>query len=313
MASNLRKYKYTGGTAARPGASSGENTNGGPRAAPGSTTTEERAQQSDGRFVDTDALKLELLQSIKADISVVLKEELRNALKEDFDNIRADVQEVRNEIANNTAAARAEMDGVKATVKEVEDGLSMWSDEVVTLQSTVKTLRKELSDLKDKCDDMEGRMRRSNIRIMGVPEGPDSSSTTAVSALLREALGMDKDVIVDRSHRSLAPRRPGGNPRAIIAKLHYYQDCVEILRRARTQAPLRFNGQPIAIFPDFTTSVARARAAFTEVRKLLREQEGVRFGIRFPARLCITHNGEEKEFLDAAKAMEYVKEHIINV
>ncbi|CAI5689295.1 unnamed protein product [Oreochromis niloticus] len=33
----------------------------------------------------------------------------------------------------------------------------------------------------------------------------------------------------------------------------------------------------------------------------------------FPARLRIRHNGEEKEFLDAAKAMEYVKDHIISV
>lgn len=80
MASNLRKYKYTGGTATRPGAPSGESTNDDPRAAPSSEATEEQTQQSDGRFVDSDALKLELLQSIKEDICAVLKEELRNAL-----------------------------------------------------------------------------------------------------------------------------------------------------------------------------------------------------------------------------------------
>lgn len=69
MASNLRKYKYTGGTATRPGAPSGESTNDDPRAAPSSEATEEQTQQSD-----------ELLQSIKEDICAVLKEELRNAL-----------------------------------------------------------------------------------------------------------------------------------------------------------------------------------------------------------------------------------------
>lgn len=210
--------------------------------------------------MDPTALKLELLQSIKEDISTLLKEEVRNALKEDFDNIRADVQGLRNEIANSMAATCGEVDGVKVTVKEAEDGLSMWSDEVTTLQSTVESMKEELSDLKDKCD--EGRKRRANIHIIGIPEGLDSSSSTAVSVLLREVLGMDKDVIVDRSHRSPIPRNSGGNPCTAIAKLHYYQDCVEILRCARAQALLKFNRQSIAIFLDFTSSVARAWAAY---------------------------------------------------
>lgn len=102
--------------------------------------------------MDPTALKLELLQSIKEDISTLLKEELRNALKEDFDNMRADVQGLRNEIANSMAATCGEVDGVKVRVKEAEDGLSMWSDEVTTLQSTVESMKEELSDLKDKCD-----------------------------------------------------------------------------------------------------------------------------------------------------------------
>ncbi|CAM4672382.1 unnamed protein product [Leuciscus chuanchicus] len=193
----------------------------------------------------------------------------------------------------------------------METGLSAWSDEVVTLQTTVNTLKTEVAELRDKYEDLEGRARRCNIRILGVPETPGSNSTTSVSKLLREALQSDKDVLIDRSHRSLAPRKPGGKPRAIVAKLHYFQDCVEVLNRARTRAPLRYNGESIAIFPDYTTRVAKARAAFTEVRKLLHNRQNVRFGILFPARLRVTHNGEEKEFTDAEKAMTYVRNHII--
>lgn len=153
-----------------------------------------------------------------------------------------------------------------------------------------------------------GRHCRHSARI-----GPTKLAIWAlsVSKLLREALQLDKDVLIDRSHRSLAPRKPGGKPRAIVAKLHYFQDCVEVLNRARTRAPIRYNGESIAIFPDYTSRVAKARAAFTEVRKLLRNRQNVRFGILFPARLRVTHNGEEKEFTDAEKAMTYVRKHII--
>ena len=154
-------------------------------------------------------------------------------------------------------------------------------------------------------------MRRCNVRILGIPEEPNSSTTASVSKLLKETLGMDKDVLVDRSHRSLGPKRQDGKPRAIVAKLHYYQDCVEILRRARTQAPLRLHEQPVAIFPDYTTAVAKARAAFTEVRRALRDKQGVRFGILFPARLRISYEGEDKEFVDPGEAMDYVKRRII--
>jgi len=168
-----------------------------------------------------------------------------------------------------------------------------------------------VEELKGKCEDLEGRMRRGNIRIVGVPEQPGSSSTTAVSKLLKETLRMDKEIKIDRSHRSLGSRKPGDKPRAIIAKLHYDGDCMEILRRARDQAPLSYNGNPVAIYPDYTASVARARAAFTDVRKLLRGRQGVRYGLLFPARFRVTHNGEEKEFRDAADAMDYVKRRII--
>lgn len=166
-----------------------------------------------------------------------------------------------------------------------------------------------MEDLKEKCDDLEGRMRRGNIRIAGVAETTGSSSTTVVSKLLKEVLQMDRDLRVDRSHHSLAPRKPGGRPRVIIAKMHHFQDCIDILRRAREGAPLRFNGEPVGVYLDYTTSVARARAAFNDVKKVLRGRQEVRYGLLFPARLCITYKDLDQEFVDPAKAMEFVNRH----
>lgn len=313
MASSLRKYKYNGPTAPRPKASTTHEATNNQSSAPSPAAANSSTANPSTLHEDMDVadLKSQILQSIRGDISVVIKEELRNALAEDFNHIKTELQAVRNELANNTAMTCREIDQVKATVKEVESGLSLWSDEVTTLQDTVTNLQKDVTELKSKCEDMEGRMRRCNVRILGIPEDPNSSSTTSVSKLLKDVLGMDREIVVDRSHRSLGPRKQDGKPRAIVAKLHYYQDCVEILRQARTKAPLRFNGKPVAIFPDYTTAVARARAAFTDVRKLLHDRRGVRFGILFPARLRITHDGEDKEFLDPSKAMEYVKKHIV--
>ncbi|XP_046874005.1 uncharacterized protein LOC124466256 [Hypomesus transpacificus] len=283
MAEKLRKYQYDGSVDTRPNTAP----------PPSSTVTRSRVTppaSTSPEKMDAVALKSDILRTLKADISAVIKSELKNALAEDSNALKTEIQAVKLEIINNTAAIHSEMDKMKATIKDVEGGLSTWSDEVTTLQSVVADLKTEVAGLKGKCEDMEGRMRRCNIRILGVAETDGSSSTVSVSRLLREILQLDKDVLVDRSHRSLGPRRPDGKPRAIVAKLHYYQDCVDVLSRARSQAPLRFNGVSIAIFPDYTASVAKARAAFTEVRKLLHKREDVRFGILFPARLRITHD-----------------------
>lgn len=58
----------------------------------------------------------------------------------------------------------------------MKGGLSTWSDEVNALQATVSSLKNQAATLKDRCEDMEGRMRRGNIRIAGIEEQPNSSS-----------------------------------------------------------------------------------------------------------------------------------------
>lgn len=145
---------------------------------------------------------------------------------------------------------------------------------------------------------------------MGVAEEPGSGSTAAVSKLLKEVLHLEKEILVDRSHRGLTPGKPNGKPWVIVAKLHYYQDCVDVLRRAREQGLLRYNGEPVAIFRDYTTRVARARAAFNNVRNLLRGRRDISYGILFPAQLRISYNGVDMEFLDLGKALAYVKDTI---
>lgn len=75
-----------------------------------------------------------------------------------------------------------------------------------------------------------------------------------------------------------------------------------MLRRAREGGPLRYKGDPVAIFPDYTASIVKAR-----VRNLLRGRQEICYGIMFPAQLCISYNGDNKDFLDPEKAMAYVK------
>ncbi|KAK7889794.1 hypothetical protein WMY93_025354 [Mugilogobius chulae] len=230
---------------------------------------------------------------------------------EEFETVRSEIQASKHEVVNNIALLRTELDSVKGKVIDMEQALTTCSDDVTELQTTVGTLQEEVKSLREKCIDMEGRMRRSNIRILNVPEA-NSSSPAAVTKLLTEVFKLDRDVLIDRSHRTAQLQQVTGKPRPIIARLHYYQDCVDILRRARQAgSALKYGQASISIFPDYAPSVARARSAFNEVKQLLRGRAGVRYGVIHPAKFRISHDGTEKDFMDPRKAMAYVKSSIL--
>lgn len=163
-------------------------------------------------------MKAEILPSLKSEISGIFQAELKSALTAEFGVIKLELQALKTDIASSTAALRADVEKVKTTVSDVEHGLSVCSDEVTSLRDAVKNLEGNVDNLQEKCLDMEGRMRRSNIRILNVAEETGSSSPAAVSKLIKVALKMDKDVLIDRSHRTHQPKRSDGKPRAYYCK-----------------------------------------------------------------------------------------------
>uniref|UniRef100_A0A8C2W6V4 L1 transposable element RRM domain-containing protein n=1 Tax=Cyclopterus lumpus TaxID=8103 RepID=A0A8C2W6V4_CYCLU len=305
MAEKLQKYKYkSGGSSSRPTRTTRQIRPGDPDQ-PSPTRSESPGM--------TERMKADILSSLKGEISKIIREELKSALAEDFNSLKSELQAVRSEISKNMTAIQTEVDHMKADIQDVKGGLSTWSDEVAAQEVTITSLQRQVTTLTDRCEDMEGRMRRCNIRIAGIQEQPDSSSPNTVAKVIKEVLQLDRDIKIDRSHRTAATRKPGDRekPRVIIAKVHNDGDAAEILRRARERAPLVYNGNRISIFPDYTPSVAKARAAFTDIRRTLRGRKGVRYGLLYPARLRISHNNEDEEFLDPGKAMEYVRKKVI--
>ncbi|KAL1268574.1 hypothetical protein QQF64_033937 [Cirrhinus molitorella] len=264
------------------------------------------AKQTDAS-AENAALKTELLSSLRNDIAEIFRSELQTALGDDLSTIKSELQAVKAEFTNTMVTVQTDMADMKNTIKDMEQSLSSCSDDVTVIQEKVDFLSTEVKRLEDKCEDLEARSRRNNIRIVGVPE--DTLVTTSVvSKLLRDALHLDKDIIVDRSHRTLQPKpKPNERPRAIVAKLHYHSDCVEILRQARQLRHFKVGDMSVSFFPDLTSKVARARAAFGNVRRQLQGIPGIKFGFLHPARLRVTYDGLEKQFNRPDEAEAYVK------
>lgn len=133
-----------------------------------------------------------------------------------------------------------------------------------------------------------------------------------MAKLLQESLGLDTAPALDRAHCSLQPEPARGQqPRAFIVKFHYYQEKLEVLRRAARVSPLTYNGDKIMIFSDLPPLVVKRRSAFREVKELLHRCQGVRFGVLCPARLKVSFSRGEKIFTDSAATRDYVMKNFL--
>lgn len=152
MADKLQKYKY-GGSAPRPTRTTRETTGYSDLTSPIQT---ERTEMAAGE------IKADIMSSIRGDISLIIREELKNVLVKDFNALKSEPKSMQADITNNTAAIHAEIDHVKSG----HQGHELWTIYMVyiLLQATVTSLQTQVVTLKDRCEDTEGRMRRDNIR-----------------------------------------------------------------------------------------------------------------------------------------------------
>ncbi|KAI4799472.1 hypothetical protein KUCAC02_016894 [Chaenocephalus aceratus] len=91
-------------------------------------------------------------------------------------------ENLKKEFSIMKGGTQTALAGIKATmlahteaIKEVEGALTQHSDDIARLQTEVARLTAETAKLSDKCEDLEGRSRRNNIRMIGVPEGKEGT------------------------------------------------------------------------------------------------------------------------------------------
>ena len=227
---------------------------------PGASRSSPDRRDDSAPALETNAFKTELLAALREDIGEIIKTEIRSVLEKEMAGFREDIHTVRTELQSYQNSVTTELAALKNTTGEMENSLSVYSDDIATLQQEVARLKAQSERLDNKCEDLEARSRRNNIRIVGVPES-QASSSAAISVLLQKALGLTEAPMLDRSHRSLLPTpRQDEQPCAIVARLHYFRDCANILRLAREKQRIKLDGMIISIYPDFTARVARARA-----------------------------------------------------
>ncbi|KAI4892454.1 hypothetical protein NFI96_004478, partial [Prochilodus magdalenae] len=229
-------------------------------------------------------------------------------------------QEIGGKIDSLAAELRSSIDSLTKRIDdhnevltELSQTASSHSDAIAKMESSLLTLRAEVKTLTTKCEDLEGRQRRNNIRLFCVPEGIEGPRPTEfVSGLMQELLRLEPKPILDRAHRSLWAKPKSGEPQQpFIIRVHLYQTRELILRRAREVSTLQYQGKRLSVFPDFTSAVAKKRAEFVKVKCQLRDYSGIKFGLYFPAELRISlPDGRVRKFDDPSAAQEFIHQEL---
>ena len=251
-----------------------------------------------------------------------------DALPEDLEKLRSilltDMTQavhsaLKNELETALTPVNSTLEQVKSyyeshdeRIRGVEDNLSDYSDRLVSVETAIATLQEENTSLKRKLDDLENRSRRSNLRVFGIPENLEGSDPVKFMAnFFHEVLGADffsGPLLLSRAHRIGAKPTDEGRrsrPRVFLVHFHYFQDKHRV---SRQRQELVFRGSRVFFHEDFSAELGRKRATFRDVKSLLYEK-GIRFGLLYPARLQVTHEGKRHYFDSPEAAKEFYNSH----
>uniref|UniRef100_A0A9L0RFZ9 L1 transposable element RRM domain-containing protein n=1 Tax=Equus caballus TaxID=9796 RepID=A0A9L0RFZ9_HORSE len=235
--------------------------------------------------------------------------EFRSYVTKEFDTIKknqTEILEMKNtieEIKKNLDALNSRADNMEERISNLEDGnielLQAEEEREARLKRNEETLR-ELSD----------KIRRCNVRIIGIPEGEEKEK--GAENLFKEIMAenfpnlvREMDLQVTEANRSpnfINARRP--TPRHIVVKLAKVNDKEKILRTAR-QKKLTYKGTPIRLSADFSAETLQARREWNDIFKNLKDKN-LQPRILYPAKISFKYDAEIKTFPDKQKLREFI-------
>lgn len=225
------------------------------------------------------------------------------ALKTHFTTQLQEIITSNQEIKDTIGVFLERLTSAESRISNLEDG-------VASLTGKETSIQKKIQDLTLKVDELENRSRRSNLRLVGLPEKTEQGDTAAfLQTWLIEVLGQDafpSPPIIERAHRLHGQSVPGGPPRVIIMKFLNYQDKMRVMTAARLKGKVMYNGRHVMFFPDLSVEVVKQRKQYDQVKQQLRNLN-INFGLIFPAKMRISHRGNSFLFHTPTEVEEFIQ------
>ncbi|KAM9313603.1 uncharacterized protein KZ484_025023 isoform 1-T4 [Pholidichthys leucotaenia] len=243
--------------------------------------TDLTSDQHGDRVAGLDQIRVTMSEAVAAGMATLraeLKTDLQDFrsvicedMKKQMDEFAAGVQQQLQETAKQVHDAGERIKQTEENMAELEN----WN---MGVKNTFVQLLQNQWTLEDKISEMEGRARRNNIRIYGVPE--DSEQDTSVASFaesfikkeLGDVLGQDCDLGIECAHRALGPKPPASAPpRSIIVHFLRFTVKEEILRAAWKKV-IRIHNKQVYFDHDYAVEVQKRRKDYIPVKRALKEK-----------------------------------------
>lgn len=246
------------------------------------------------------------------------------SILEELKKLRKENQDGHNHTKAALERVEQTVSVIKAQLTEHEEKIRRLEERISTAEDTERRNRKALRyllyrdiDLSAKCDYLQNRLRRNNIRIFQVPEDSEGRDMVGfIKDLVQKELKMspDLDIKIERAHRSLAakPKDAAAPPRSIIVRVLDAGVKDAIIKQAWSQGPVLFNGKRIYFDQDYSPDLQQKRMRVHEVVKQLKKKN-IQARCLYPAQLRIKLNTGEKTFATLSTAATQLKELGIDV
>lgn len=259
-------------------------------------------QEKGDSIGDTDETELTLAESGHANTQDAIN----------LVNILEELRDFRKENNEKLAEIKEDLNNTVKRIQEAEDRIMEAEERIQVSEEVLAELLKHQNQLDAKLTDQEGRSRRENIRIYGVPENSESGSSTIsfVEELLKNGLGLDTatDLHIQRAHRALAPKPTDPTkPRSIVAKFLSYKTKEEIIGQVWKKRGIKWNNARITVDHDYPPDVLKKRKDYTQAKKALKDR-GIRFQTPYPAKLRVFFEGETVLYSSAEEATKDFKD-----
>ncbi|KAK1344110.1 hypothetical protein QTO34_014669 [Cnephaeus nilssonii] len=234
----------------------------------------------------------------------VMVMEFIHRMDEKINNLCKNQEEMKSDIAT----IKNTMESFNSRLQEAEDRISELEDQVQKQAQAEQQLEKKIKKQEESLRELRDNMKRSNMRIIGLPEGQEEQQ--GLENLFEEIMtenfpdmGKIKVKQVKRVPSRINPKRP--TPRHVIISMANINDKERILKAARERQRVTYKGTPIRLSNDYSSETQQARSEWKEVYKVL-QSKGLNPRILYPARLSIKIEGEIRSFADKKRLREFI-------
>ncbi|KAK7901502.1 hypothetical protein WMY93_018271 [Mugilogobius chulae] len=195
--------------------------------------------------------------------------------EENMASVLAVLKTFRKEHADASKETKATLSRVEVTLKEVVERTTILEQQMADTHQRVSDTEDQLqrherairymlqreAKLSTKCEDLESRARRNNLRVYGIREGEEKNDMIHfITGMIRTALKLpdNLDLGVERAHRSLTMKpKDTEPPRSIIVRFWDYRVKEKILQAAWKSGGIVYQDKKVFFDQDYTAEVQK--------------------------------------------------------